>query len=249
MSGKKIAVIGCGKLGLPLCELLQSLGHQVATTSTNPEKVKTLNEKFKTFYFSLLDNLPEELLTADIVLYTIPPIKFDYIEHFFNQYSSDKKIIFISSISVYGKNQGDVTETSPFHPATQNALTLRQSEEYLKKKFKNVSIVRLGGLFDDLRNPVHALAGKTGLKSGKELLHLVHRDDCIDVMGKIVQLDLIGEDFNLVNDLRVEKRIYYTELAQKLGLIPPQFEAVEISSPTRINNEKAKKMLGQKFKD
>ena len=144
---------------------------------------------------------------------------------------------------MYGKNQGDVDETSVLNPATSNSITLVTSEDYLKNKFKNLSIIRPGGLYGDKRHPIYFLAGKKNLVMGNEFLHLVHRNDCINAIESIIEKNIFGEIFNLVSDLRILKKQYYLELATKLKLEPPLFDDVAVLNPTRIKNDKSKKML------
>lgn len=248
MSTKKITVIGCGWLGLPLCEKLTALGHTIVTTTTSLDKQKDLEKKFESYLFDVTkDNPDSKLLDSDILIYTIPPLGKGEVETFFNSIDSNKKILFISSTSVYGKNQGDVTEEKAFDPNSKNALVLREAEIFLKKRFKNLTIIRPGGLYDEKRHPVYFLAGKTGLTTGDEYLHLVHRDDCINAIMSIIEKNIWNEEFNLVNDLRVKKEEYYIEIAKKLKLEPPQYLKTPISNPTKISNEKSKKLLSLKY--
>lgn len=253
MKKEQITLMGCGWLGLPLCQRLSASGHNVLTTTTTLEKMDLLDKKIKTYLFDisqcLKENLNQELLNSDILIYTIPPLGEGEIENFFRNIDENKKIIFISSTSVYGKNQGEVNESSAFDPHSRNALVLREAEVFLKSRFKNLSIVRPGGLYDERRHPVYFLAGKTEISSGPEFLHLVHRDDCIDAISQIIEQNLIGEDFNLVNDLRILKKDYYTEKARELGLPLPHFADNALSNPTKISNDKSKRMLKISFKN
>ncbi len=249
MKKEQITLIGIGWLGGPLCEKLSALGHKVIGTTKSNENIVDGNNIFS---FDVTQEQPSELLTSSpVLIYTIPPMGLNEVETFFNFIDSNTKIIFISSTAVYGKLQGIVDENSSFDPNSPNAQVLRESESYLKKRFKHISIVRPGGLFAGTRHPVYFLAGRTGISTGDEFLHLVHRDDCVEAISKIVELNLFGEDFNLVNDLRILKKDYYTELAKKLNLAPPQFTSVskqETYLPTKISNDKSKRLLGITYK-
>lgn len=248
----KVTIIGCGWLGLPLCESLIEQGHQVMTTTTEQEKIILLCSKFNIQLLDIKDTtepiqIDPELLKCDVLIYTVPPLGLSEVERFFASVAQDQKIIFISSTSVYGKNQGAVTEESSLDPNSENALVLREAEKYLKNRFKQLSIIRPGGLYGDKRHPIHFLAGKTGVTSGEEFLHLVHRDDCVKAIMKIIEGSFIGEDFNLVSDLRILKKDYYTEIAKKMGLVPPQFNGFQVSNPTNITNDKSKKILSLQY--
>ncbi|MGZ3788852.1 MAG: NAD-dependent epimerase/dehydratase family protein [Bacteriovorax sp.] len=244
MKKEQISLIGCGWLGLPLAERLSTLGHTMAITTTSAAKLKELEKKFRTYLLDVTKEKPNrEILEADLIIYTVPPLGAEEVELFFKSIDENKKIIFISSTSVYGKNQGDVTEDSPFDPSSKNAMVLREAEAFLKTRFKRLTIIRPGGLYGEKRHPVYFLAGRSGITSGEEYLHLIHRDDCVKAIVKIIEQHFYGEDFNLVSDLRILKKHYYTEMAKKLGLAPPVFEEHKLSNPTKISNEKSKKML------
>jgi len=246
----KVSIIGCGRLGLPLCESLVERGYQILTTTTSNEKRDQLLSKFNIQRLDITNmQIDQDLLDCDILIYTIPPLGLGEVENFFKSVRQDQKIIFISSTSVYGKNQGEVTENSPFDPTSKNALVLREAESYLKERFKNLTIIRPGGLYGDKRHPVYFLAGKTGIASGEEYLHLVHLADCVSAIVKIIEGKFIGEDFNLVSDLRVLKKDYYAKMANKLGLAPPLFTGLALSNPTNIINDKSKKLLSLTYTD
>lgn len=250
MQKEQITLIGCGWLGLPLCEKLSALGHTIVTTTNTQDKNVDLAKKFKTYLFDITKNTPEqELLESGLLIYTIPPLGLGEVESFFKSIDENKKIIFISSTAVYGKNQGEVSEKSSFAPNTKNAQVLREAESYLKNHFKNLTIVRPGGLYGEKRHPVYFLVGKTNITSGDEYLHLVHRDDCVKAITKIIELDLLGEDFNLVSDLRILKKDYYTKMAKILSLNPPQYDSQAILNPTKINNDKSKKLLSLQYRN
>ena len=140
-------------------------------------------------------------------------------------------------------------ESSKLSPETQNGKFLKNSEDYLRKRFKNLTIIRPGGLFGEDRHPVFWLQGRSGLTTGDELLHLVHRDDVIESIKKIIEIQLWGEEFNLVNDLRVRKEDYYTEKAKSFGMPIPQYSSTHIENPTNISNAKSKKYLSVTYKN
>ncbi|MBC7538780.1 MAG: NAD(P)-binding domain-containing protein [Bacteriovorax sp.] len=246
----KITVIGCGWLGLPLCERLIADGHKVVTTTTTPEKKEQLSKKLDIHLFDVISQVPDQnLLACDVIIYTIPPLGLGEIERFFHAVDPDSKIIFISSTSVYGKSSGAINEDSELTPQTKNGKYLKASESYLRSHFKNLTIVRPGGLYGESRHPVYFLQGKTDLTTGQELLHLVHLDDCIEAIDKIIENQSWSEDFNLVNDLRISKEDYYTDEARKLGLTPPSYIHTPQENPTNISNEKSKKLLSMQYKN
>ena len=246
----KITVVGCGWLGLPLCEALSAVGHEITTTTTTRPKQLSLSKKFNIRLFDVTKDIPDQnLLASEIIIYTVPPIGHQEVESFFHIVNPDQKIIFISSTSVYGKSDGLIDENSEQNPQSKNGKILKQSEVYLRNHFQNLTIIRPGGLYSEDRHPIYSLQGKTGLTTGDELLHLVHRDDVIEAIKKIIENQLWAEDFNLVNDLRVKKEVYYTEKAKTLELELPQYISSENENPTNITNNKSKKYLSLLYKE
>ncbi|MDO9182487.1 MAG: hypothetical protein Q7U04_08760 [Bacteriovorax sp.] len=251
MDSKKlnITVIGCGWLGLPLCQYLLALGHKVTTTTTTSQKKELLQKTLKIQLFDVTSQIPDQnLLACDVIVYTIPPLGLGEVERFFHAVDPNAKIIFISSTSVYGKSEGSINEESLLTPQRKNGKILKMSELYLRSHFKNLTIIRPGGLYDENRHPIYSLQGKTNLTTGQELLHLVHRDDCIEAIANIIKNQSWSEDFNLVNDLRISKQDYYTEEAMRLGLTPPEYIHTAQVNPTNISNEKSKNKLALNYK-
>jgi nucleoside-diphosphate-sugar epimerase len=237
---QKITLIGRGWLGTPLLDTLKKKGFEVFSTSTESDG--------SDLQFDITKNPnPAGLKINDILIYSIPPLGVGEIELFFENIHPHQKIIFISSTSIYGKNLGLVDETYNVTEETAGSPVLFSTEKFLKKKFSNLTIIRPGGLYGIKRHPAFFLAGKTGIKTGEELLHLAHLDDCISAILKIVELNIWGEDFNIVSDLRIQKKIYYQNICQKLGLVSPEYVNTNLANPTNIQNTKAKKLLKINF--
>jgi nucleoside-diphosphate-sugar epimerase len=252
MKKTKLCLIGCGWLGKPLAKHLIAKGYSLLATTAHDKNTEFSNEliPYLRFDLTLSPQVTEEILNADILIYTIPPLELHFIKIFFDQIPIDKKIIFTSSTSVYGKDQGPVNETFIPAPASANSPLLVQTEEYLRQRFKQLTIIRPGGLYGEKRHPIFFLQGKSQLTTGKELLHLVHLQDCINAILKIIDLNIWNETINLVSDLRIEKKEYYVAMAKKLKITPPTYiENQIILNPTNISNEKSKKILMINYSD
>lgn len=246
----KVSVIGCGWLGKPLCDALINAGCRLKTTTSTIEKANSLAENYNSHFFDVSIHSPDKLLLdSDVIIYTIPPLGIDEVEKFFSNIPDNRKSIFLSSISVYGKSRGAVNEESEVYPDSTNGKLLAESENFLRNHFKNVTILRLGGLIGVDRHPVTSLQGNKNLTNGRELLHLVHRDDCISAIISLIEKNIWNETINLINDLRVPKYEYYTSIAKSLDLVPPEYIEVPILSPTRISNEKSKILLSLSYKN
>lgn len=231
---KKITIVGCGWLGQILVPYLKD--HVLFTTTR------------KNFDVGHFTTVPVDITESDIIVYSIPPLALPLIEKFFGLIAVDKKILFISSTSVYGKSQGEVSEETKTDACLGNA-TLIGTEAYLQSRFKNLTILRPGGLYGRSRHPIKFLSGRTALTTGEEYTHLVHGEDVACAIASVIEKDIWGETFNLVSDLKMQKKLFYPLLAEKFGFTPPLYARTENSSPTIITNTKAKRIMGLTFHD
>lgn len=246
-----LCLIGCGWLGNPLANFLFKKNYPVTATATGKLPPESLTDGISYIDLDLNKNqaLPPEIENASVLIYTIPPLELSVIKNFFEKVPADKKIIFTSSTSVYGKNIGDTSEETPLDLNNTSSALLVETENYLRQRFKNITILRLGGLYGKKRHPVHFLAGKKNLKSGEEFLHLAHLEDCIQAIDSVLTKNAWGEVFNIVSDLRVTKKEYYLGMAQKLSLPLPEYDITANLNSTRISNEKSKNVLGVNYLD
>lgn len=242
MKKGKIGLIGVGFLGKPLAIKLTSEGYDIVGTTTRE--------------YDLLkdENVPANLKHCDIIIYDVPPMEnTDAVERCFKQFSRNQKFIYISSTSIFGPNAGPIDETYTPPENSPYAPIVLKLEMIARQNFSNLCLLRFGGLYgntaDHKRHPVSFLAGKTHLKTGTENLHLVHVDDCIEAIMAVIEENLFPEELNLVSDLRITKKEYYTTMAKKLGLAVPEYDEVETKNPTNITNAKSKELLGINYRN
>jgi nucleoside-diphosphate-sugar epimerase len=251
MKKELLSLIGCGWLGKALALDLQRSGHNIIATTAHDKSAEFAKDDVP--YIQLdaaLDLVPESIKFSDVLIYMVPPLGVSHVKHLFDQIPSDKKIIFISSISIYGKNLGNLDEETEHHICSTGSPLLMETENYIKNKFSNATILRLGGLYGYKRHPVYSLQGKTELTGGHAFLHLVHRDDCISAIKAVLKTSVWGETFNIVSDVKLRKNEYYTLMANKLDLTPPQYLHYERSmKETVITNLKSKMKLGMTYLD
>lgn len=230
--------MGCGWLGTPLAQQLIREGYTVHGSTTSSEKLMHLQELgILPFKISLSENgidgpIDAFLKSAKVIVINVPPnlrgshrenyeVKMKHL-HDSIKGSSVARIIFISSTSVYGDLEGDVTETTVPHPETESGKQLLAVEE----KFKydpalETTIIRFGGLIGPDRHPISFLSGKKDLSNGNHPINLIHLDDCIHIIETIMNKGYWGEVFNGVHPLHPQKKEYYTDEARKRGLEIP----------------------------
>lgn len=229
-----------GWLGLSLAQRLHILGYKVKGSVTSLAKTEVLQKSgFEAYPIEVSEvgvtgPIKVFLNEVDCLVVLIPPglrrnTGADYVlkmTHFLEQIelSSTKKVILISSTSVYGDEQGLVTERINPRPTSQSGKQLLQVEQlFVNKPSIQTTIVRFGGLYGGSRQPVRYLAGRKNLNRGKAPVNLIHRNDCIGVLIEIIKQDKFGLVFNAVNPQHPLKENYYYNKAVELNLDPPTF--------------------------
>lgn len=266
MINKTIAIAGLGWLGQPLGYRLASLGYTVKGSVTTIEKATLLQQNgFDVYPVEISENgikgeIQALLNNADCLMIMIPPglrrsTGADYVlkmTHFLEaiKQSAVKKIILVSSTSVYDDSQGDVTERDEPMPQTIAGKQLRQVEElFTNSEGLQTTVVRFGGLIGGSRNPAKYLAGRKDLSDGNAPVNLIHRDDCINILIEILKQDAFGTVFNAVNPNHPKKADYYIQKAKDMGLEPPTFaegDSDEIFK--QVDSENLKAVLDYSFK-
>ena len=108
-----------------------------------------------------------------------------------------KNILFISSTSVYGSLTGRVTEKSEgVPPFSASAMSLMAVEHDIMQVKAKTTILRLGGLVGPGRHPAQFLAGRKALRDGGSPVNLIHLDDCIQLIYRIILHDIWGQTFH-----------------------------------------------------
>ena len=262
---KKISILGCGWLGLPLAIALLENDFEVNGSTTSESKLEVLeNLGISPFWICLNENeingdFESFISNSEILIIDIPPKlrginKENFVAKIQNLIpfivnSSIKNVLFISSTSVYDDDNSIVTEKTTCKPETEAGKQLVEVENNLKKNAKfNTTILRFGGLIGENRHPIHFLAGRTNIENPESAMNLIHQDDCIAIILKIVKLNIWNETFNAVAPFHPKRIDYYTQKANEFGLELPQFNYEKISVGKTIDSSKLIEMLDFKFK-
>jgi nucleoside-diphosphate-sugar epimerase len=270
----KISILGCGWLGFPLAKKLIEIGFEVKGSTTSENKLNILKSNniepflLKLSETKISDSVTEFLENSEIIIINIPPglrkIKevssektfVNKIKNLipFIENSTIKKVLFISSTSVYADTASisTVTEESILKPDTESGKQLVEVENlFLNNTHFTSTIIRFGGLIGEDRNPINMLAGKTNIANPEAPINLIHQEDCIGIICEMlneVQHDNVrNEVFNAVAPLHPTRKDYYTEKAKQLHLIAPLFNKNETNIGKIVSSEKLETILGYKF--
>ena len=269
----KISILGCGWLGLPLAKALLKKGFSVNGSTTTSEKIPVLeNAGVRPFLINVTLSAVEGSLDSKSVSGTIetflqesstliidipPKLRGTNKESFvgkiellipFIEKSSVENVIFVSSTSVYGEENDIVTEESPLNPATESGKQLVEAEQLLQSNdnFKT-TVLRFGGLIGEDRHPVKFLAGRENIDNPDSPINLIHQEDCIGIILKIIQNDSWNETFNAVTPFHPSRSTYYAQKAADLNLVLPKFNHGSTSVGKTISSDKIEIILNYTF--
>ncbi len=246
MQGKRILVVGYGKLGQRVANHL-SLNHPVVALKRSPvepvanitmcladvTKIESLNEAFPKCLHDGVDYLiyclsPSErseqgyrdayLTGLKNVLASLPEP--ETLQH----------IIFISSTSVYHQEQGEeVDELSPCLPSSFSGKVLLEAETYLAGLAVETTTIRFSGIYGGSRSRLidqvkHALEMGETLIAAPGYTNRIHEDDCLGfichLQGLLDQGQKVEACYVGTDSCPVEQVHVYAYLAQQLQPVP-----------------------------
>lgn len=267
---KQISILGCGWLGFPLAKTFLEKGFPVKGSTTSKAKLDLLEDiGIKPFLISLNPNEIEGdiagfLQDSEILIIDIPPKlrnpeNDSFVEKIkklipFIEKSSIKKVLFVSSTSVYGDTTALLTETEDVapNPDTESGKQLFEVEKILQnnREFKT-TVLRFAGLIGEDRHPVHFLAGRKNIENPDAPINLIHQQDCIGIILKIIsqtEPDKVwGKIYNAAAPIHPSRKDYYRQKATALNLAMPEFNDANPSVGKTISSEKVIRDLNYVF--
>jgi nucleoside-diphosphate-sugar epimerase len=254
----KCAIIGLGWLGVPLAKYLSEFGHEISGTTRSTEKQLQLQAHgWNVKCWDAVTNEPldtEFFQGCDVVVVNLPPGKLrennlyvSVCETLALTIPASAKVIFISTTGIYPDTiiTADENKWSRSLNLTDNLFAL--TEERLHNLLNDrLTIVRFAGLIGPNRNPARFLAGKTDVPNPNAPVNLIHLNDCIQVIYKIIEKQVWGEVFNACSSEHPKRQEYYTTMCQRFGLKPPTFNDVNTVKKL-VTNTKSMQQLGIEY--
>lgn len=231
----KIGVIGLGWLGKELAFQLKNSGFDVwGTYRTNQSEFEPS--------FQLKTDLPS---ATHLVLCFPPSRSTDFptqVVEIVNRFTSDLKVILISSTSVY-KDENDLCDESMLNAAynseNQNFLAEQNLRQLLADK---LTVIRMAGLVGGGRFPVVFMSKSGKEYTGNDPVNLIHQKDAVDLIQFVIQNDLFGKTINGCSNEHPSKKDYYSWMAEKLQIKAPNF--TDSTSAKKIISNYLSKELG-----
>lgn len=241
---KRISILGCGWLGLPLAKAFVKEGFTVKGSTTSSEKLAVLKDAgIVPFHIQLPDRgINPTFFDTDFLVIDIPPrtrskgpdAHLKEVESIIPQITASTKIIYISATSVYPDIDEEITEKNETDRNSDRSKALWQVEDRLKEELgKQLTIIRMGGLLGYDRVPGKYFSGKT-VGNGHQKVNYIHRDDAVGIIVKTVQKNSFNELYNGVAPLHPTRKEVFLQNSKDLGFPPPVFDETKSTSLNRI---------------
>lgn len=232
-------------------------GCRVNGSTTSTEKLSSLERKgIVPFQITLLP-APEgpgvkEFFSSDILIISIPPGRksgstAQYLERMkaLSQYvstSTIRKVIFISSTSIYPDNAKEMKEDD----AQQDSYLNVAEQYFMGSDSIQTTVLRLGGLVGPDRHPGRFLSGKTGVAGANHPVNVIHQSDCVRIIRTVIQKNVWNIVMNACCDVHLSRKDFYVAAASALHLPLPEF-LPDSSNGKIVNSDKLKLALDFTF--
>jgi nucleoside-diphosphate-sugar epimerase len=239
----RVAVLGCGYVGLELC---RQLGGEAVGVRRSTDGLRAIEETGATAVQADVTE-PETLAAvpdADVVVFAASSggrgaeaAREVYVEgqqnalaEFAGRAEPPDRYVYTSSTGVYGDHGGDwVDEETPLEPVTEKTEVLVEAERVAldgaRERGIDGTVARYAGLYGPER---YRLARYVEGPVTEGYLNMVHRDDAAGAVGFLVTEDLARDEAVLVvDDEPVEKWAFADWLAEQCGEPAPPKRTVE----------------------
>ncbi|MGK0253179.1 MAG: nucleoside-diphosphate-sugar epimerase [Mariniflexile sp.] len=244
-----ISILGCGWLGMALATALIKNGYSVKGSLTSKDKFSELKSQGIIPFVIDLKKINYDIsgfLSSDVLIICIPSKKVNDFENLIPQIekSEVKNVLFISSTSVYTNKNQIVTEETPIKESPLCEIELLFKSNTIFKS----TVIRFGGLFGYNRKPGEFIKENKIIENPEGYVNLIHRDDCIRIIEKIIKKDIWNETLNACADTHPKRRIFYNKEMIKVGRTEPVFNENSSSDYKIVSNKKLKILLNFSFK-
>lgn len=250
----RILIAGCGDIGSALGVRLQADGHEVwglrRSTHELPKGIQALQADL--MKPDDLRQLPDDV---DAAFYIVTPDVFDdrayesvYVRGPENllmalaaRGQSVRRLIFVSSTSVYGQSKGEwIDENSPTKPGQFSGKRLLEGERLVLGSSIQGLVVRFGGIYGRGANRLlqQVLKGSPCQESPPLYTNRIHRDDCVEVLRHLLTLSEPEQIYLGVDSEPATQCAVMDWLAKQLGVPVPPRSAATASRGERLRTSK-----------
>ncbi len=263
-----IGIIGCGYVGTALADYWQQQGHFITATTTTQERLGLLQQLVSQVVVMRGDNLSamQSLVqNQDTIVVSVAPTADRQVDaniyedtylataknlaRSLSQSSNSKQLIYLSSYSVYGNQDGEwVDENFPVAPKERRGQVLHEAEQILLQSASEnhrVCILRLGGIYGIGRELIRrfgSLAGQTLPGTGDRYINWIHLGDIIWAI-EFARLNELQGIYNLVDDSKLTVRELIDQICLRYDLPKVTWNPSKLSwqnNSVRVSNQKLK---------
>jgi len=242
----RVAILGCGYVGLELGRQLREAGHEPIGVRRSPEGIDAMKSAgFRGVRADVTDAASLEAVPdvdalvfaassggrgADAAREVYVEGLRTAIEAFGARDPPPERLVYTSSTGVYGDHGGDwVDEKTPLNPGTEKTRVLADAERIALEEAPDAGIegtvARFAGLYGPDRYRLERYLDGP-VTAG--YLNMVHRDDAAGAVRVLLDRDLArGEVVLAVDDEPVDKHAFADWLAAEAGRDPPPKRTVE----------------------
>ncbi len=237
----QVVIAGCGYVGNELARMLLEEGHEVFGIRRDvsklaagvgaiegdvarPETLGPAPQRVEYAVFAVGSDEASEQAYRRAYLDGLA----GFLEWLADEGQRPRRVVMISSTSVYGQRRGEhIDEDSPTHPTQFRGETLLASERLLAASGLGSVVVRLGGIYGPGRESLidRAQAGKLQLRGAEHFTNRIHRDDAAGLLRYLLFHPSPESLYLGVDDEAAEEAELYTWLAKELGVAAPKEEA------------------------
>ena len=236
----RVAVLGCGYVGLELGRQLADDGHDVVGVRRSDEGLAAIRDAgFAAVRADVTDpDDLEDVPDADALVFAASAsgraaaaARATYldglrtcVDHFGSRDESPERLVYTSSTGVYGDHDGEwVDEETPVEPAGERGEILLEAERIARSGSAAGTVVRFGGLYGPDRYRLERyLEGP--VTAGH--LNVIHRDDAAGAVRFLLERDAARDVVVAVDDEPVDKWAFADWLADECGVERPPKETV-----------------------
>ena len=233
---------------MPLAVDLIEKGHRIYGSTTSQSKLSQLVSNGITPFLIDIGNKNidvSDFLFADVLVVAITSKNIEDFKKLITEIekSEVRKILFISSTSVYPNTNGIVTEESQTNDSPLS---------YIEKLFTSnttfeSTIIRFGGLFGYDREPGRFIKPNKTVDNPEGYINLIHQNDCVRIIEQIIAKNTWNKILNACCDDHPKRRDFYTKEIKKLGRTNINFNEQSDNSYKIVSNQKVKDLLNYEF--
>lgn len=239
----RVAILGCGYVGLALGQQLRADGHDVIGLRRSEEGLAAIREAGLTAVQGdvTVSRTLEGVPSVDAIVFAASSGGRDAaaardvyvdglqttISHFTDRSDPPDRLVYTSSTGVYGDQDGAwVDETTEPEPTTEKTNFLLEAERMARaggSETLTASVVRFGGLYGPDR---YRLRRYVEGPVAEGYLNMIHRQDAAGVIKHVLHLPDPPELLLAVDDEPVDRWVFADWLAKACGRARPQKETV-----------------------